>query len=177
MTDDLTPAEESTDTVDVPEPELLHGCAVTYSRGQRVAHVPRARLREVVKALCADGYVQCIDVTAVDYLGYPAPRSLPEGEAGERFELVVQLINHREAARLRLRVQVPESDPAVDSLFTLHPGTEAMEREVFDMFGITFDGHPDLTRILMPEDWEGHPLRKDYSVGRIPVQFKGAPPR
>ena len=73
--------------------------------------------------------------------------------------------------------QVPEDDASVPSLFDLHPGTEALEREVFDMFGISFDGHPDLTRILMPEDWIGHPLRKDYSSGRIPVQFKGAPSR
>ena len=69
---------------------------------------------------------------------------------------------------------MPDSDPSVASLFDLHPGAEAFERETFDMFGIGFDGHPDLTRILMPEDWEGHPLRKDYEIGRIPVQFKEA---
>ena len=80
-----------------------------------------------------------------------------------------------ERQRVRVRVQVPEGDPTVPSLFGLYPGTEVPEREVFDMFGIAFDGHPDLTRILMPEDWEGHPLRKDYAVGAIPVQFKAAP--
>ncbi len=73
-----------------------------------------------------------------------------------------------------MRVQVPESEPTLPTLFDLHPGTEAMEREVYDMFGISFDDHPDMTRILMPEDWEGYPLRKDYAVGSIPVQFKDA---
>ena len=74
-----------------------------------------------------------------------------------------------------MRVQVPEADATIPTLFDMFPGTEAMEREAFDMFGIVFTDHPDLTRILMPEDWEGYPLRKDYDVGRIPVQFKGAP--
>jgi NADH-quinone oxidoreductase subunit C len=87
--------------------------------------------------------------------------------------VVVILISQAAKERVRLRVQVPESDPTVPSLFDVHPGTEAMEREVFDLFGISFEGHPDLTRILMPEDWVGHPLRKDEAVGRIPVQFKG----
>jgi NADH-quinone oxidoreductase subunit C len=67
---------------------------------------------------------------------------------------------------------VPEADPTCPSLFEVHPGTEAMEREAFDLFGVSFTDHPDLTRILMPEDWEGYPLRKDTSHGRIPVQFK-----
>jgi NADH-quinone oxidoreductase subunit C len=99
---------------------------------------------------------------------------LPAGIAAERFEVVLNLTSIASRDRIRVRVQVPESDATIASVFELWPGTEAMEREVFDMFGVSFDGHPDLTRILMPEDWDGHPLRKDYAVGRIPVQFKGA---
>jgi len=90
----------------------------------------------------------------------------------ERFELVVNLRSFAPPAIVRLRVQVPEQDPLVPSIFGFYPGAEAMEREVFDLFGIRFEDHPDLTRILLPEDWEGHPLRKDYGVGRVPVQFK-----
>ena len=86
------------------------------------------------------------------------------------------MCTHRVARqRLRLRVQVSGDEPSIPSLFDMYPGTEAMEREVYDMFGIVFTDHPDLTRILMPEDWDGFPLRKDYEIGRIPVQFKGAP--
>ena len=73
---------------------------------------------------------------------------------------------------MRLRVQVSGEEPTVESITDLYPGADAMEREAFDMFGVSFTGHPDLTRILMPEDWVGHPLRKDYNSGRIPVQFK-----
>jgi NADH-quinone oxidoreductase subunit C len=157
-----------------PEPVLVHGAPVVERRGRRTLHPTRDQLLDVVAALRADGFVQCSDVTAVDYLATPQS-DLPDGIEAERFAVVITLISHVERERLALRVQVPEDDPVVPSLFELHPGTEAPEREVFDMFGIRFDGHPDLTRILMPEDWQGHPLRKDYGVGRIPVNFKGAP--
>ncbi|MDA8366946.1 MAG: NADH-quinone oxidoreductase subunit C [Actinomycetota bacterium] len=121
-----------------------------------------------------DGFEMCADLCAVDYLTHPG-RRLPEGVAPERFEVVVNLLSLSAARRLRVRVQVPETDARVPTIFDLYPGVEAMEREAFDLFGIVFDGHPDLTRILMPEEWEGHPLRKDYGVGRVPVQFKEAP--
>jgi NADH-quinone oxidoreductase subunit C len=120
------------------------------------------------------GYELLADLCGVDYLTH-SPRSLPGGEKPERFEVVVALVSIADRSRVRVRVQVPEDDPVIDSVFDLYPGAEAMEREVYDMFGIRFDGHPDLTRILMPDDWEGFPLRKDYGVGRVPVQFKEAP--
>ena len=110
----------------------------------------------------------------MDYLTHPG-RSLPEGVAPERFEVVVNLLSLSMRQRVRIRVQVPESDPVVDSVVDVYPGADAMEREAYDMVGIIFRGHPDMTRILMPEDWEGHPLRKDFGVGRVPVQFKEAP--
>ena len=141
--------------------------------GQDVLHVARDEYLDTVKRLVDDGYTMCIDLTGVDYLELPG-RSLPDGIVAERFEVVVNLLDMRERRRIRLRVQVPEADAVVPTLFDVYPGTEAMEREVFDMFGIEFADHPDLTRILMPEDWIGHPLRKDFDVGRIPVQFKGA---
>jgi NADH-quinone oxidoreductase subunit C len=159
---------------DEPAAATLHGCPLVESRGQAVLHVPRERYLEVMKALVDDGYEMCVDVTAVDYL-LMAERDLPEGVDGERFEVVVNLLSLSQRRRLRIRVQVPEHDAVVATLFDLYPGTEALEREVYDLFGIAFEGHPDLTRILMPEDWDGHPLRKDYEVGRIPVQFKGSP--
>jgi NADH-quinone oxidoreductase subunit C len=146
----------------------------TVSAPQDVRHVARAEYLDTVKALADEGYAMCVDLTAVDYLERP-DRALPdEAEPAQRFEVVVNLLDLRNRRRLRLRVQVPDDDPTLPTLFDVHPGTEAMEREVFDMFGIEFTDHPDLTRILMPEDWVGHPLRKDFEVGRIPVQFKGA---
>ncbi len=158
-----------------PEPPREHGALVTWSRGQQVLHTTRDDLRRLVADLRTAGFDQLIDLTAVDYLHAEQRRALPEGVTAERFELVVGLLSHSRRARVRVRVQVPADDARVPSLFDLHPGCEALERETYDMFGIVFDDHPDLTRILMPEDWIGFPLRKDYAVGRIPVQFKGAP--
>ena len=158
---------------EVEQVELLHGAPVSESRGQRVVHPDRSQYIALLKKLLDDGYVMCSDLTAVDYLTHPG-RVLPAGVAAERFELVLNLTSITTRDRIRVRVQIPEGDAVVASAFDLWPGTEAMEREVFDMYGIRFDGHPDLTRILMPEDWDGHPLRKDYEIGRIPVQFKGA---
>jgi NADH-quinone oxidoreductase subunit C len=175
MADDVAVDEVVADEAPPPEPELVHGAPVTESGGQRVLHPAREELHTVVRALRdEDGFNMCLDVTGVDYLTYDADRALPEGVAAERFEVVVILMSHEKRERLRLRTQVPEADPTLPSLFDVHPGTEAMEREVFDLFGIAFEGHPDLTRILMPEDWVGHPLRKDEAIGRIPVQFKAA---
>jgi NADH-quinone oxidoreductase subunit C len=128
----------------------------------------------MVEAFRASGFEMCVDLCAVDYLTHPG-RTLPDGVKPERFEVVVNLLSLSMRQRVRVRVQVPESDPTLSSLVDVYPGVDAMEREAFDMMGILFEGHPDLTRILMPEDWEGHPLRKDYGVGRVPVQFKEAP--
>ena len=139
-----------------------------------VAFPPRARYHELVAAYKASGFEQLSDLTAVDYLTHPG-RTLAPGVEPERFEVVANLLSLSLGRRVRVRVQVPEDEPVVVSLWDLYPGAEAMEREVFDLYGVRFDGHPDLTRILMPEDWEGHPLRKDYGVGRVPVQFKEAP--
>lgn len=150
----------------------LYGCTTAESRGQTVLHPTRDQYFTLMKALLDDGYCMCVDLCGVDYVAFP-DRSLPEGIEPGRFEVVVNLVDTDRRRRIRVRVQLPDADPSLPTLFDLWPGTEAMERETYDMFGIVFDGHPDLTRILMPEDWEGHPLRKDYGIGSIPVQFKG----
>jgi NADH-quinone oxidoreductase subunit C len=153
-------------------PELLHGVPVTVVGGQQVLHPSREQYLDLLRVLADDGYAMCIDLCAVDYLTHETSRPLPDDVEPERFEVVVNLLDLTAKRRTRVRVQVPADDATLPTLFDLYPGTEAMEREAFDMLGVVFEGHPDPSRILMPEDWIGHPLRKDYDVGRIPVQFK-----
>jgi len=97
------------------------------------------------------------DLTAVDYSTYP-------GDTGPRFEVVYNMISILHRHRIRLKVRVPEEDPRVDSVAQVWHTANWHERETYDLMGIQFDGHPDLRRILLPEDWEGHPLRKEYPL-------------
>jgi NADH-quinone oxidoreductase subunit C len=159
---------------EVGSPDTRYSAILDPVAADVVLHASVDTYLEVAGAAKDDGFDQLIDLTAVDYLTYAAPRRLPDGIAAQRFEIVTQLINHDTGERIRIRVQVPADAPVIATLFDLWPGAENLEREVYDMFGIDFIDHPDMSRILMPDNWVGHPLRKDYAVGSIPVQFKAA---
>jgi NADH-quinone oxidoreductase subunit C len=135
------------------------------SHGQQVARVANEQWGPFAEAAKEAGFEVCADVTAVDWL-----RARPQ-----RFEVVASLLSMAERVRLRVITTADRENPAVASLTPIWPGAGFAEREVYDMFGIVFEGHPDLTRILMPDDWEGYPLRKDFGVGSVPVQFKDSP--
>ena len=134
--------------------------------GARWIAVPRDRIRETLLELKAEGYLSYAFMTCVDHLATPDVEKPPE-----RFELVYQLRDMRRHQELRVRVFVPESDPRVPTVHDIYKPANWDERETWDMFGIEFEGHPNLTRILMPEDWLGHPLRRDFPVGGEVVDF------
>ena len=132
--------------------------------GQDVVRVAREELVAFVTACREHGFDTFTDLCAVDYLRRPP----------HRFEVVVGLLSMAERLRLRILVGIPGSDPTLPSISDIYPGANFYEREAYDLLGLVFEGHPDLTRILLPDDWEGHPLRKDHPVGAVPVQFKEA---
>jgi NADH:ubiquinone oxidoreductase subunit C len=134
------------------------------SHGQDVARAPVDDWYAFAEAAKGHGFEVCADVTAVDWM-----RRRPD-----RFEVIASLLSMSLGVRLLMATSVGRDKPTVASLTPLWPGAGFAEREVYDMFGINFEGHPDLTRILMPDDWVGHPLRKDFGVGSVPVQFKAS---
>jgi NADH-quinone oxidoreductase subunit C len=134
------------------------------SNGQDVVRLDPAEWLPFAEAAKVAGFEVCVDVTAVDWM-----RQKPD-----RYEVVACLLSMEHRLRLRMITSLGRVDPTVASLVPVWPGANFAEREAYDMFGIIFEGHPDLTRILMPDDWEGHPLRKDFGVGGVPVQFKAS---
>ena len=156
--------------------EKFPGSVTCFSHGQAVVYVDRAVFADVARFLRDEQqFTMCVDVTAVDHLLTGARLRCPEGVEMERFEVVANYLSHARNERVRVICEVPAADPKVPSLTGVYPGTNFPERETYDLFGIVFDGHPDLTRILMPDDWKGYPLRKDDATGRVPVTFKGDP--
>ena len=121
--------------------------------------------KKLVESLHSENYEMMIDLTVVDWFRKKEPR----------FEVVVQFLSISKNQRKTIKVFVDDEELSIPSITDIYPSANFYEREAFDMFGINFLEHPDLTRILMPDDWNGHPLRKNYGSGRIPVQFKNAP--
>jgi NADH-quinone oxidoreductase subunit C len=154
--------------------ERFPGTVFHRSHGQPVVYVDRAVWADLGGFLREQQFTQCVDVTAVDHLVDAARLSVP-GVAPERFEVVANFLSHPRNRRIRAICEVPADDASVPSLTGTFPGVNFGEREVYDLFGITFTDHPDLTRILMPDDWVGYPLRKDDAPARVPVTFKEDP--
>lgn len=159
----------------LPDDALLAGIAEQFPAASFAAFTPAAGTRQDVATVDREelvdfataardaGFETFIDVCGVDHFSrWP------------RFDVVVNLLSRRLAKRLRIVVGVPGEDPVVPSLTGVYPGANFYERETWDLLGISFRGHPDLTRLLLPDEWEGYPLRKDHGVGSVPVQFKGA---
>jgi NADH-quinone oxidoreductase subunit C len=124
-----------------------------FDRGELTLTIAAGQIRAAAATVQAAGYNFFEDMTAVDW--FPS---------SPRFQLSYHIVSHTYKERIRLRVLVDGDAPAVESITSVWPSANFYEREVFDLFGIRFDGHPNLRRILMPDDWQGHPLRKDYPV-------------
>jgi NADH-quinone oxidoreductase subunit C len=140
---------------------------VIVDRGELTLHVRPERILEVCKAMRDDPSLRfelCSSVSGVDYLGSDE----------RRLHVTYHLTSLTFRRRVRLESAVSAADPHLPSVTGVYPTADWQERETYDMFGVVFDGHPNLTRILMPDDWDGYPQRKDYPLGGVPVEYKGA---
>jgi NADH-quinone oxidoreductase subunit C len=140
---------------------------VVVDRDEVTFHVAREHLLDVMRGLRDDPalrFEMCMGVPGVHY----------PHETGRELHAVYPLVSVTHNRRVRVEVACPDGDPHIPSVVTVYPSNDWHERETFDFFGIVFDGHPGLTRIEMPDDWPGHPQRKDYPLGGIPVEYKGA---
>ena len=140
---------------------------VVVHRGEITFHVRRDDLATVARVLRDDPRLRFEFCSSISGVHYP-------DDTGRELHVVVHLLSMSFNRRIRVEVSVPDSDPHLPSLVATYPTADWHEREVWDMFGVVFDGHPALARILMPDDWPGHPQRKDYPLGGIPVEYKGA---
>ena len=141
--------------------------SVVVDRGELTLNVVREHLVEVAQALRDDQDLRFELSMGVSGVHYPH-------EAGRELHAVYHLVSVTHGRRLRLEVAAPDEDPHIPSTVGVYPTNDWHERETWDFFGIVFDGHPGLARIEMPDDWPGHPQRKDYPLGGIPVEYKGA---
>ena len=139
---------------------------VVIHRGEITFHVRREDLAAVGKLLRDDPRLRFELCSGVSGVHYP-------DDTGRELHAVYHLLSMTHNRRIRVEVSIPDADPHVPSLVATYPTIDWHERETYDMFGIIFDGHPALTRILMPDDWPGYPQRKDYPLGGIPVEYKG----
>ncbi len=140
---------------------------VVVDRGEITFHVRRERLPEVMRHLRDDAALRFELSLGVSGVHYPE-------ETGAELHAVYHLCSITHNRRIRVEVSAPDADPHIPSTVQVYPTHDWHERETYDFFGIVFDGHPALTRIEMPDDWEGHPQRKDYPLGGIPVEYRGA---
>ena len=140
---------------------------VVVDRGELTLFVRREHVVLVCRSLRDDQDLRFELGLGVSGVHYP-------GDVGRELHAVYHLCSVTHGRRLRLEVAVPDADPHIPSSVSVYPGHDWHERETFDFFGIVFDGHPALARIEMPDDWPGHPQRKDYPLGGIPVEYKGA---
>jgi NADH-quinone oxidoreductase subunit C len=140
---------------------------VVVDRNELTLHVRPSELVAVAKTIRDEPGLRfelCLGVSGVHY---------PE-HSGRELQAVYHFRSITHNRRIRLEVSVPDSNPHVPSIMSVYPTNDWHEREAYDFFGIIFDGHPHLIRIMMPDDWQGHPQRKDYPLGGVPVEYKGA---